>query len=348
MAGDRPNVRVAVVGAGRIARGAHLPAWRACDRARVEWIVDRDPELAERIAREWEVPRWTDDPSALVADEELDAVDICTPASTHASLATEFLNARKHVIIEKPPALTMRELILLIEAAERTGSVAMVAENWMYAPAFVAGRERIAKGEIGRPLVLQAVHESPFWVEPLTPPRPDADGLGYFFAAGSHTVHAARSLVGDITEMAAFHTLADGHSDPPCDHELVLAARTETGALVSMAFVGRSQHHGPRRLWFKVTGEEGVVELDVWSGWTEVTVRGSRRRIDHREPLHGFGEELDHFVTCITSATEPITSVAHYPATLATILAGYRSAAEHRIVAPSELWSGTVEEVAYR
>jgi predicted dehydrogenase len=330
-------VQVALIGAGEIAQSAHLPAWRACDRASVGWIADADGLRAERVAREWQIPRWTADASSLIDDPAVNAVDVCTPASTHAALAVPLLDAGKHVLVEKPAALNLKDLKAMIDAAASTGCVGMVAENWVFSAAFQTAQHAIATQDMGRLLALVSSHESPFWVDAMSPSGPDSDHLGYFIAAGSHNVHAARLLAGDIESIAAFATFADRSRTPPCDYELVLSGQTASGALASMTFLGRSRHLGERRLWFKLLFEHGVIELDVWAGWVEVTHQSHRKRLQQAHPSRGFEEEVEHFVDCMLHHAEPLTSLAAYAPTLATLLAGYQSASEGRVIAPHEL-----------
>jgi predicted dehydrogenase len=147
------KIRAAIVGTGAIAT-SHAEALRAAgDRVELVAVVDLDVDRAAGFAREWGVPRVHPDLGTLLAEEPLDVVLVCTPPGHHAPLALECLAANVHVLVEKPPALSLREIDSLI-AAERnsTGRVATVFQH-RFGPGAVRLRRMVREGDLGRSLL---------------------------------------------------------------------------------------------------------------------------------------------------------------------------------------------------
>src|ERR1039457_300609 len=101
----RAELRPGVVGLGRIAQAAHLPAACKADRVRLVAVCDESPALVQPLAQRYGVPGFTE--LAHLLEEEIDAVLIATPDRSHLSVAAEAMTAGKHVLVEKPLADTV-------------------------------------------------------------------------------------------------------------------------------------------------------------------------------------------------------------------------------------------------
>jgi predicted dehydrogenase len=142
--GTRPGV--AVVGAGywgpNLARNfAASPQWD------LRWICDLDLDRARRIAGS--ETRITADIGEVLADPEVHAVAIATPASTHHGVALRAIEAGKNVLIEKPLASTFAEGREIVEAADAHGVVLMCDHTFCYTPAAEFLRKSVADGTLG-------------------------------------------------------------------------------------------------------------------------------------------------------------------------------------------------------
>jgi predicted dehydrogenase len=140
-------VRVALVGAGFIA-GAHAAA--AATRPDVELVAvtDRDAAAANRFATTWGVraePRVED----VLAADDVDAVVVCTPNDTHADLARSAAAAGKHLLLEKPMALSAADAQSVADAYERAGLVLLVGHTHRHADYARAVHDVIASGRLG-------------------------------------------------------------------------------------------------------------------------------------------------------------------------------------------------------
>jgi predicted dehydrogenase len=171
-------VRVGVLGAGAWARGAHLPGYKRDPRCRLVAIADVERDRAADAAREFEIPTVTASPQELIARDDIDLVDVCTPSHTHFELAWRALEAGKHVLCEKPVAYDFRETRRAHEFARQHGLKTKVGLTFRYSPAMRYMRELVATGFIGTPFIFNGYEQNSQWLDPMNPLRqvdPDAD-----------------------------------------------------------------------------------------------------------------------------------------------------------------------------
>jgi predicted dehydrogenase len=142
------RLRVAVVGAGywgpNLVRNFQASA--ACD---LRWVVDLDEQRARRAVGRYSTVGVTTDVEKVLADDEVDAVAIATPAGTHHALATVVLEAGKHVLIEKPLASSVAEGEAIVGLAAEHGLTVMCDHTYCYTPAVQKIRDLVATGTLG-------------------------------------------------------------------------------------------------------------------------------------------------------------------------------------------------------
>ncbi len=335
-------IHIALVGAGRIADAAHLPAWKEQTDARVTLVVENHPERAEWIARKWEIPEWVTDYRTILERDDIHAVDLCLPPHLHAPVTEEFLARGKHVLVEKPMATNLDDARRMVMAAAGSEAVFMVAENWPFASSTRRVMDLIREGVLGELFFMKAHHESGLYIDRGRETRPwvlnaKQSGGGYLLDAGIHTINLARHLMGEYASLFAFAT--PGSPPDALEDDLVLAARFRSGKIASMCFTGRSRHLGERKLGFTLFGTGGVAEFDIWSGRVSWTSSGIQTDLEETEFSRGFREEIRHFLDCITSGGQPLTSAEQQIGTVAAALAIYQSLRERRPVDPAELLS---------
>jgi len=111
-------------------------------------VVDGDPETAQRMAQTHGIEVMTFE--RALTSPEVDAMSLATPAETHAELATQALNAGKHVYVEKPLALEVSDAEALVSLAREKGLILMVGHLLQYHPVFLALKAHVADGLIGK------------------------------------------------------------------------------------------------------------------------------------------------------------------------------------------------------
>ena len=125
------DLRVGVIGVGGIAR-THMPGWKQSPHTHVVASADIHHPTLEKWGKEHQVEKLYQDPYELIADQEIDVVDICTPNSYHCDLTVAALNAGKHVLCEKPLAPNASEIEKMIEAREQSGKKLMCAQHFRF------------------------------------------------------------------------------------------------------------------------------------------------------------------------------------------------------------------------
>ena len=201
------RTRVGLVGAGRIAGMVHLPSLRLCsDLCTVAAVASRTEERAKAFAARWEIPRVHSDWRALLADPEIDAVVICPPSGLTAEVARAAIAAGKHVLCEKPLALSYPEAQALQVAAEQAGIVHMLAFTFRFVPALRFLKRLVVEGHFGEIRHWRLSYFTDFMLDPTAPiawrnQRAQA-GAGILADMGSHGIDFARYLLGDIRAVA--------------------------------------------------------------------------------------------------------------------------------------------------
>ena len=147
------KLRMAIIGCGGIACGAHASNYDNIDDIEIVAVCDIRPERMELIKSKYKscADAWTtEEYMDIVNCPDIEAVDICTPNYLHAPIAIAALNAGKHVLTEKPDAMTVAEVEAMKEASEKNGKVLMAMRNNRFTPAAIYARKAIANDEYGR------------------------------------------------------------------------------------------------------------------------------------------------------------------------------------------------------
>ena len=149
-------IRVAVVGIGHWGSN-YLRILHFMEGVEVVAACDRQAGPLAKLEKQYPKLRMVKDFSEILQDREIDAIIIATPASTHYQLVKRSLEAKKHTLVEKPLALTVRECKTLIELARRFKRTLMVGHTFLYNPAIRKMKEYIDKGTVGKVYYLKAV-----------------------------------------------------------------------------------------------------------------------------------------------------------------------------------------------
>jgi predicted dehydrogenase len=145
----RAPLRGAIIGLGNAAVHAHLPAWQKSRDFSIEAIVEPSPSRAEIGRKLLPGARVYPNLEALLSEDVVDFVDICTPPCFHAELVTAACSSGLHVMCEKPLSIPAQRLKGIRQLAGRTNRVIFTVNNWKYAPLWVKAAELIQENRIG-------------------------------------------------------------------------------------------------------------------------------------------------------------------------------------------------------
>jgi predicted dehydrogenase len=145
------KVRIGIIGCGGIAHGKHLPALKRLPNVELTAFCDIEVDKAVRTAAEFGVPgaAFYSDYRELLESGSVDAVNICTPNSSHAQIAIDAMEAGFHVLTEKPMAKTAADARAMVEAAKRTGKLLTVGYQSRYRADSQYLKKIIEDGDLG-------------------------------------------------------------------------------------------------------------------------------------------------------------------------------------------------------
>jgi xylose dehydrogenase (NAD/NADP) len=174
---------------------ALIPPLRASKRNRLVAVASRNQERADEYARQWNIPRAFSSYEAMLADPDIDVVYNSLPNHLHAEWTVKVAQAGKHVLCEKPLALSLKDVDAMATAAEKYGVVVSEAFMYRHHPQTLKVQELVESNALGE---LQLIHGSFTFI--LT--RPDdyrhnfEMGGGSLWDVGSYPVSFARMIVG--------------------------------------------------------------------------------------------------------------------------------------------------------
>jgi predicted dehydrogenase len=303
------HVETALLGYGywgpNLARNLH-------HRLGTQWVAcaDLDPARRAEVARRYPWVRTLADPAEAIGDPDVGALVIATPVRTHAGLVQAGLAAGKHVLVEKPLALSTAEAVALAEQADRAGLVLVVGHTFEYNPAVTKIRALLEAGELGDLWYLHSQRVN------LGRIQSDVSAL---WSIGPHDVSIANFLVGSAPRWVSARGARYLHSEV---EDVVFATMGyDSGALAHLhvswldpSKVRRTTLVGSRRMVvFDDLDSEAKLRVydkgadPVQGGYGEYQFRlraGDIHvpRTDLTEPL---ALELDHFLECCATGQRP-------------------------------------------
>lgn len=146
------KVRWGVIGAGGIADRRTIPGMMLCDNAELVAVMEINMELAEKCRAKWGCKKAYDNEVDLLADPEIDAVYIASPVFLHARQAMAAADAGKHILIEKPLAMTSEEGQKVVEYCKQKGVLIAAGLMMRFGSYVQVMKKAVAEGKIGKPV----------------------------------------------------------------------------------------------------------------------------------------------------------------------------------------------------
>lgn len=149
-------IKVGIIGCGKIAQVRHIPEYAANPNAEVYGFYDINVARAEELAQKYGGKAYSSY-EALLADTQIEAVSICAANHAHAEISIAALKAGKHVLCEKPMAVTLEECEAMVAAAKESGKYLMIGQNQRLAKAHAKAKKLIEQGAIGKVLTFRTI-----------------------------------------------------------------------------------------------------------------------------------------------------------------------------------------------
>lgn len=339
--------RVCLVGAGRAGKVHARTLVHYLPSAHLACIVETAPETRAAAAAEFPCDATFPTLEAALEWGRFEAVVITTPTFTHAALAVMAAQAGKHILLEKPMALTLAECDAIIAATQRAGVHLQLGFMRRFDPEFEAAWERIQAGEIGRPMLIKSLGHGPG----LPPPwaRDLRTSNGMLAEVNSHDWDCVRWLAASdpqrvYAEVANFKGAAHGVDTPHFYDTAIVNIRFESGALGSISGVCPCEYGYDARV--EIVGERGIMQIGQLQGQALVVCTDRERGLTipiYRTWPQRFAwayiREMEHFIQCIQHDTPPRVGGADGRWAVAGVLAATRSFLEERPVLLSEVFA---------
>ena len=358
------RTKVAILGAGFIT-DIHMESYhRFVPEAEVVAVYARNGEKAKAFAEKYNIPQWYDDVDTLLEKSGCEVVDICLPNYLHAPTTLKAAAAGKHIIIEKPLAITLEEADNMIDACKKANVKLMYAEELCFAPKYERVRQMVKEGAIGDVYMLKQSekHSGPHtdWFYDI-----DLAGGGVLMDMGCHAMAWFRWMLNNTKVVSVYATMSTvlHKQRTKGEDNSVVIIEFENG--ITAVAENSWAKHGGMDDKCEVYGTGGVIYADLFMGNAAVsysktgygyamekadTTVGWSFTVFEEAFNQGYPHELKHFIECVQQDKQPLVTGEDGRAVLEIIYAAYASAKEGKkimlpftpvVKKPIDLWLGT-------
>lgn len=333
---------IGMIGCGGIVNYAHLPAYKA-HHLNVLACYDLRAEAAEKTAQEHGIPTVYAELDQMLADERIEIVDIAVQPWAQPGIAVKALEAGKHLLCQKPLAVSYEDALVIVEAARRTGRKVAVNQQMRWDSGIAAAKDLITRGFIGQPTdaQIQVSSITPWHMWPWLAQSPRLE-IQY------HSIHyldSMRYLFGDPEWVTSRHTRYPLQK-ARAETKTVTVLDYPSGMQVLVA-VNHYDESGDNYAEFRFLGTEGLIKGTIGLMYNYPTGRIDTLQAHSKSfaPDLWFDVKLeglwvpDAFIGPMASLMEaiqtdskPITDIEDNLCTLRMVDACYLSATENRSV----------------
>jgi len=330
-------LKAALVGVGVAGQVSHIPAWKKLEGVELVTLCDRDQEKAQKVAQRFGVPNATTTIDDVLADPEIDMVDICTPNFLHAPLAIAALESGKHVLVERPIARNAAETEKMVKAADKADRLLVCALAHRFREDTKILKKFVDRGELG-----EVFYTKTGWLRQRTDWRTEewrqqkqVSGGGVLMDLGVQMLDLSLWLLGNPQVVSV--TASKYVTDPRKDVEDTVAAflLLEGGASLQLevSWALLLEKNFP---YLNLFGTDGAALLNPFRIHKElngnllnVTPALESARNIYKQ---SYEQELDYFLRCITQGERPMASAEEGRELMRIIDAIYQSAEARREV----------------
>ena len=317
------TIRWGILGCGDVARRRVATAIQQNPDSILQAVCRRNQQKLQQFCDDFQVPDSYTDSQQLLNATNIDAVYVATPVYLHQPLTLLAAQQGKHVLVEKPMAMSVSECESMIEVCQQNQVKLGVAYYRRFYPVITRIGEILASGEVGQPLSVTAVTATPFNFQPgddgYWRVLKEEGGGGALMDIGSHRIDLFQHLLGPIGEVAGFtSTLA---ADYVADNCTTLTMRFTSGVhAVLQCYFGATIDPDE----FTILGTHGRLTVAPLNEGKLIVELADGRREELLPPHDNFNDPLiDDFVAAIVEDREPLISGAAGCGTNQVIEAAY-------------------------
>ena len=338
------NIRWGILSTARINERL-IGHFREADRSQLVAVASRSEEKASNYARQWGIPHWYGSYDRLVADPDTDAIYISLPNGLHTEWTVKCANAGKHVLCEKPLALTLKEMDQIQQSAQRSGVIVQEAAMMCAHPQMDYLQRLVAEGAVGQVRSLRSIFA--YVLKDLQDVRMDPrQGGGALWDLGSYCVrHSRRLLQQEPIDVLASQNLSE------CDVDLSFAGQMRFPDGAHSQFFSSLEAFA--NVEADVLGTEGRIRISSpWGSQLERVPQVDWIRNDN-SPARGnwddgmlsqtvdttkypndnaYRHHVDRMVASILDGAEPVIPLSDSRQNTIVLLALFESAREGKVV----------------
>lgn len=329
----------AIVGLGGYGLGIIIPQFANCKNSKLVALVSGDPEKAKKVAAQYGVPERGiynyQNYDSIRDNPDIDIVYICLPVSMHAEYTIRAAKAGKHVLCEKPMAVSSAECESMIAACRQAGKKLMIGYRCHFEATNLEAVRRARAGEIGKLRYFRSEHG-------FTAGNPNAwrlkkamSGGGSLMDIGIYALNAARYMTGE-EPIAVYAKETTDRKDPrfrEVEDMIEFELEFPSGVIGScMSMYSANQNH------ILLMGDKGRIEMEPATAYHGNRLWVGKGRETEITPAPGPGAtqwagQLDHMSQCVMQNKEPIVAGEEGLKDIRIIEAVYRSAREQKRIA---------------
>lgn len=335
--GATRKIGYAVVGLGSYATRQIMPNFAGCETARLVALVSGTPAKLDQYGAQYNIPKTHRysyaDFDRIRDNPDIDAVYIILPNSMHAEYSIRAAQAGKHVMCEKPMAVSVAECQAMIAASRKAGKKLMIGYRSRFEQYNRLAIDLARSGHVGPTRLITAEHGFPAQPGIWRLDRPMSGG-GSLMDIGIYSLNAARYLTGEEpVEVSAVDST--DRNDPrfkTVEDRISFMLRFPSGIVANCVSSYSSSHNS-----YRVIGTQGYIDMEPATPYQgqSMSIRKdgvTAPRVLPAAPKTQFAGQLDHLAECILADTTPIVPGEEGLADMRAIEAIYRSAAERRAV----------------
>ena len=343
--GNKIDYGIGVVGCGGIVQYAHLPAYKKAGFRSVA-VYDIDKDKAEAVAQEFNIPNAYDSLDDLLADPDVDIIDIAVPPWVQPEIVEKIVVAGKHMLCQKPLADNYSEAVRIVQLAEAAGLKQAVNHQMRWDAGIAASRDLIARGMIGTPAdaQIQVSAATPWHMWPWLASAPRLEVMYH----SVHYLDAIRSIFGDPEWVTSRHARFAEQGEVQGETKSITILDYAHG-LQALVAVNHYNLYGENSAVFRFLGTEGAIEGTIGLMYNYPDGRPDTLVYSPKEgdPIEIEFDEMwipDAFIGPMASLMEaietdglPLSNTRDYLHTYQIVNAAYQSAYENRSVRPEEI-----------
>lgn len=306
------KIRYGIIGFGGFAERAIMPAIRSTNNSELVAIQKRSLDTARWKSEEYSIPFYFDTVEALVSSSEVDAVFIASANAQHHRETLAAAKAKKHVLVEKPMAMTYAQAKEMIAACERSNVKLMVGHMLRFSPLVQRMKEIVQSGMLGEITFIQShfVYDAKMSQRSWLLDK-NAAGGGPLFDIAIHCLDTIRYLLNDDTASVVNGILNPKHTSISVEKTSLVSLQFSKGTMASMYTSYESSY---RQSFIEIFGTKGSMSAYYFTpSNTNVSLEiklGREGNIDRieKEEVHVpdlYRMEIEHFSDCIVRDVPP-------------------------------------------